>query len=129
MSDDDKVNAVALNLQGLMNGLDQKVSRLVGVNQHNIILVIGAGNVSQYASNNTRDRGVKCLRDLFARWQLDLPEVLPGERSKADTRAFEYLLQQYDEAVQAGEDVDACRVELVGYVSGLLSTINRSKAG
>lgn len=128
MTDDEKVNAVALHFRGLMNGLDQKVSRLVGAGQHNIILVIGAGNSSQFGSNVPRERSIRLLRDLFARWQVGLPDLLPGERSKMDTRAFEYLLQLYDEAMQTGEDVAACRGELVGYVSGLLSTINRSKA-
>lgn len=130
MTPDEQINAIALNLQGLINGLDQRVSRLVGKNQHEIILVIGCADQSQYASNSTRERGIKALSDLYARWKLNLPEVMPGEVGEADTAGFQYLLALLETAIATGDTQDAKwhRANLIAYVGQLAAEVNRSRA-
>lgn len=132
MKKSDQVNAVAIHMQGVMGMIDDFYNVLVGPGQHELILVVGAGDVVQYASNATRGRGVRMLTDLLGRWSVGLPDTLPGERSLGDTKAFEYLLNSFEKAAQAEKPADhdyaAHRTELLNYVGGLIAEINRLKA-
>jgi hypothetical protein len=130
MKKEQQVNAVAMAMQSLMTFLDGSVTQLIGTNQHNIVLVIGCADVSQYASNVTREYGIGVLKDLLARWQVGIDDVLPGEVSQSDTRAFEYLLNAFEQASQAPEpaklDYANRRLELLNYVGRLEAKARRS---
>lgn len=129
MTKDQQINAVALSMKPLMGMLDATVTKLIGTNQHNIVLVIGCGDVSQYVSNAPRPAGAALLQDLLARWNLGMPDVLPGEHTPGDTRAFEYLLNSFEQASQAPEpaklDYKNRRAELLAYVGRLESIAKR----
>jgi hypothetical protein len=107
----------------LMQALDQAVTEALQSDQHTIILVIGHQNVSQYMSNAERSHGVEVLRDLFMRWQLDLDEILPDEHEPDDTRAFQYLLDQFEQSCKAPDPAEAnyagARSELLTFVGRL----------
>lgn len=124
-----QINAVALAMKPLMGMLDSAVTDLIGTDQHNIVLVIGCANVSQYASNAPRSAGAELLQDLLARWKLGMPDVLPGEQTPGNTRAFEYLLNSFEQASQAPEpaklDYANRRAELLAYVGRLESIAKR----
>lgn len=132
MNEAQQVNAVAMAMQGLVEGIDSFVTQLIGTNQHNIVLVVGCCNVSQYGANIERAAGKALLLDLFTRWQLDMPDVKPGEVSPGDTRAFEYLLAQHEEALQADDptqfDHANRRLELLNYVGRLEALAKRGAA-
>lgn len=132
MTDDEKVNAVAGTMQLFMGSIDSAYSELVGAGQHELILLVGAGNVVQYVSNTNRQRGVLMLQDLLARWSLGFPDRMPGEQTPGDVRPFEYLLNKFESAAQADKpaehDYAARRTELLNYVGGLVAENNRLKA-
>lgn len=108
----------------LMKALETTITNIVGSGEHNLIMVIGHLGVSQYVANIPRDEGKRILLDLFARWELNMEDLLPAQLVARDTGAFEYLLKQYDDAVL---DVDGQadqapfrRGELITFVSRLL---------
>ncbi|WP_137860764.1 hypothetical protein [Variovorax sp. 3P27G3] len=125
-----QVNAVALAMQPLLGGIDAAVTRLIGHQQHNIVLVIGCAGVSQYAANVPRPAGVQLLKDLFARWHFGMDDVLPGGVTPGDTQAFEYLLNKLEEAAKAPEpeklDYANRRIELLNYVGRIEAKARRS---
>lgn len=124
-----QINAVAMAMGPFMKSLDEAVTKLTGTHQHNIVLVIGCADVSHYASNVKRPESIKILKDLFARWQLGMDDVMPGEVSTGDTKAFEYLLNTFEEASQAPEparlDYANRRAELFAYVGRLEAKARR----
>lgn len=128
----DQVNAVALSMQRVMGCISDLFNDLVGAGQHEIILLVGAGDVVQFCANTPRPRSVLMLQDLLARWSVGLPDTLPGETSAGDTRAFEYLLNDFEQASQSAEphkhDYAAKRKELLTYVGELIAKGNRSGA-
>jgi len=132
MNKRDQVNAVALNLQRVMSAISAAFDALVGRGQHNIILVVGAGDVAQYASNVPRDAGVATLQDLLARWKVGLPDTLPGETTPADIRPFEYLLNAMEASARAADpaaaNYAANRAEVLAYVGELLAKSRRTAA-
>jgi hypothetical protein len=129
LSKPQQVNAVALAMQPLLDEIDAAVTRLIGHPQHNIVLVIGCADVSQYAANVPRPAGVDMLKGLLARWHLGMEDVLPGSITPGDTQAFEYLLNSFEEAAKAsdGEAMDYAnrRLDLLNYVGGLVAKGNR----
>lgn len=129
MTNDQKINAVAVNMRLLMTFLDRKVTELIGTPQHNIVLVIGCCDVSQYAANMPRAASVELLKDLLARWQLGMDDVLPGEVSPGSTQAFEYLLNSMELAGQASEPAlcgyHSKRSEVLAYVARLEAKARR----
>jgi hypothetical protein len=129
MSKDDQVNAVALHLQGVMSMLCDFFDALVGPGQHNLVLVVGAGDESQYIGNRDRAHGIKVLSGVLARWKVDLADRLPGEASPADTRGFELLLNEFQRAVlkygTASEAARLARQELLNHVGRITAEGNR----
>ncbi|MBT2326065.1 hypothetical protein J7E62_27425 [Variovorax paradoxus] len=129
MRKEQQVNAVALAMQGLLSAVDAAVTQIIGSNQHNIVLVIGCADVSQYAANVPRPAGIELLKGLLARWHLGMDDVLPGEVEQSDTRAFEYLLNAFEQASQAPEpaklDYGYRRKELLNYVGRLEAKAKR----
>ena len=128
MTKDQQVNAVALRLKGVMGELHSFFDKLVGIGQHNIVLMVGAGDVVQFVSNTERAQSVVMIRDLLARWTIGLPDTLPGEASPVDTRAFEYLLNELEATGKPGGNSSHyphARAELIGYVSGLIGKAAR----
>lgn len=129
MNKAEQVNAVALHLPGVMNMLCDFFDAAVGRNQHNIVLVVGAGDVSQYVANRDRALSIDLLTGLLARWNVGLPDTLPGETSPGDTRAFELLLNEFERAVRKyGRGSTAhrdTRLELLNHVGRLVAEINR----
>lgn len=125
----DQVNAVALALPDLMDSLDSFFDRMVGNGQHNIVLVVGAGDESQYIANRNRALSIDVLTGLLARWKLGLPDTLPGAASVGDTRAFEYLLNTMERAGQSPSPHEAgygaARLEVLRYVGELIAKGNR----
>ena len=115
----DQVNAVALTLQDVMASLDGYYDRLVGPGQHNLVLVVGAGDVSQYIANRDRKLSTELLKGLLERWKVDLPDVLP-ETVTADMRPFTYLLNAFEAALThpdpASQDLKNKRIEVLDYV-------------
>lgn len=123
-----KVNAVALTLQKIMVGLDEFYDGIVGKGQHNIILVVGAGDVEQYVANVPRERGIAALQSLFARWSVDLPNTLPDASTPGNTRAFEYLLNEFAEQVRTnGPDLATTGANVVKHVGELVAQVNRGR--
>jgi hypothetical protein len=124
-----QVNAVALHLQGVMTMLDDFFDALVGRGQHNLVLVVGAGDVSQYIANRDRALSVELLSGLLARWKVELPDTLPGASTPGDTRGFEYLLNEFERAVRkygpGSTSHRDTRLELVNHVGRLVAEINR----
>lgn len=117
LTDDQIANCIALSLQPLMAALEAKYDHDIGRGQHNIILLVGGGNSVQFVANCERIKSIKLLQALLARWSLGLPDTMPGEVTKADTRAFEYLLNEFEIAVRAdGADSIAARRAVVDYV-------------
>lgn len=127
MKKDDQVNAVALSMQTVMGMLNQFYDAMVGRGQHEVVLLVGAGDVVQFSANTRRDRSVLMLQDLLARWSIGMPDTLPGEQTPGDTRAFEYLLNEFEKAIRNGHDHIAARGEVVAYVGRLIAAGNRSK--
>jgi hypothetical protein len=129
MSKDNQVNAVALHLQGVMSMLVDYFDALVGPGQHNLVLVVGAGDQAQYVANRERAHSVEVLSGLLARWKVDLADRLPGETSPAGTRAFELLLNEFQRAaLKYGSTGDATRLarqEMLNYVGQIVAESNR----
>jgi len=92
MTNDEKSNAVALSMQTVMGIVSGLYDRLVGAGQHNIVLVVGVGDVEQYISNRDRAAGIATLQALLARWNAGVPDRLPGEVSAGDLGPFRHLL-------------------------------------
>lgn len=123
---DHKVNAVALSLQSVMDEISSFYDSLVGEGQHNIILLVGAGDVEQYAANVPRERGIDSLKSLLGRWSVDLPDTLPDASTPGNTRAFEYLLNEFAEQVRtSGPDLATTRANVVKHVGELVAQVNR----
>lgn len=102
MTNDEKANAVALSMQPLMTVVHTFLDDLVGKGQHNVVLVVGAGDVEQYISNRDRAAGVATLRALLARWNAGVPDRLPGEATPGDLRPFMHLLAEFERCL--GDD-------------------------
>ncbi len=132
MNKDRQINAVAMAMQMLISAIDEAVTRLIGSNQHNIVLVIGCADVSQYGSNMKRGDAIPLLKDLLTRWQVGMDDVLPGEVTPGNTAAFEYLLRQVEEAAKhpdpASLDHASRRGELLAYVGRLEAKAKRGAA-
>lgn len=96
MTNNEKANRVALSMQTIMRGLQGFFDGLVGKGQHNIVLVVSAGDVEQYISNLDRDAGVKTLQGLLARWNAGVPDRLPGEVSASDLAPTRHLLAELE---------------------------------
>lgn len=96
MTNDEKANAVALSMQPLMTVVHTFLDDLVGKGQHNIVLVVGAGDVEQYISNRDRAAGVATLLSLLARWNANVPDRLPGEVTAGDLQPFAHLLAELE---------------------------------
>lgn len=114
----DQVNKVALHLPNVMEMLDGFFDALVGRGQHNIILLVGAGDVEQYVANVPRARGIASLQSLLARWKIDAPDVLPETpRSNAE---LELLINDLEKVVAGrgaeGATIEAARDNLRLYV-------------
>lgn len=126
MTNDEKANAVALSMQIVMGFVDKFFDDLVGRGQHNIVLIVGAGNVEQYISNRERAAGVATLQSLLARWNAGVPDRMPGEATPGDLRPFAHLLAELERCL--GEDArgvphvdarlttDMARANLMDYV-------------
>lgn len=97
-----EANAVALSLQAVMGMVNDFFDALVGKGRHNIVLVVGAGDVEQYISNRDRAAGVKTLQSLLARWNAGVPDRLPGEATAGDLAPFRHLLCELERTL--GED-------------------------
>lgn len=127
-----QINAVAMAMKSLIGALDEAVTGLIGSTQHNIVLVIGCADVSQYASNMKRGDAIPLLKDLLARWHVGIDDVLPGEVTPGDTTAIEYLLRQVEEAARhpdpASLDYANRRGELLAYVGRLEAKAKRGAA-
>lgn len=129
MNKNDQITAVALALSPVMTGLDKFFDKLVGDGQHNIVLVVGAGNEAQYIANRQRALSIELLTGLLARWKVGMPDTLPGAASPGDTRAFEYLLNTMELAGKS-ESLSAAgyglaRLEVLRYVGELIAKGNR----
>lgn len=136
MTNDEKANAVALSMQTVMGGIHRFFDSLVGNGQHNIVLVVGAGNVEQYISNRDRAVGVATLQALLARWNAGVPDRLPGEVSAGDLRPFAHLLAELERCLT--EDIhgvphldlrlttDNARANLMAYVGELVAKAVRT---
>jgi hypothetical protein len=127
-----QVNAVALHLQGVMSMLEDFFDALVGKGQHNIVLVVGSGDVSQYIANRDRALSIEVLQGLLGRWSVGLPDTLPGDSTPGETKSFEFLLNEFQRAVlkygtssQASIDT---RTELLNYVGRIVAESNRKAA-
>lgn len=98
-----------------MGMLEDFFDALVGKGQHNVILLVCAGDVEQYISNTSRERGVASLKGLLARWQAGVPDALP-ETPIGSTPELELLLDELVAAARGtapgGPDVDDARREL-----------------
>lgn len=138
MTNDEKANRVALSMQTVMGILDEYFNQLVGRGQHNIILVVGAGDVEQYISNRDRAAGTASLRSLLARWNAGVPDRLPGEATPGDLRPFAHLLAELERCI--GEDArgvphvdprlttDCAREQLMSYVGEQVAKAKRNGA-
>jgi hypothetical protein len=138
MTNDEKANAVALSLQTVMHGLHQFFDALVGKGQHNIVLVVGAGDVEQYISNRDRDVGAETLRSLLARWNAGVPDRLPGEVEPGDLAPARHLLAELERCLN--EDArglphldkrlttQMARDNLLAYVGEQIAKANRGSA-
>jgi len=126
----DQVNAVALQLPGIIGALDRLMTETIESSAHNIVLVIGCGDVSQYAANVPRVQGEKLLLDLFTRWKLGMPEVLPEITTHgADVTLFAYMLDTFSDLVRTSEkgsaELVAARADLLDHVGRLQASANR----
>lgn len=135
MTNDEKVNAVALSLQTVMGGLQDFFDGLVGSGRHNIVLVVGAGDVVQYVSNRDRAAGIATLLSLLARWNANIPDRLPGEVTAGDLQPFAHLLAELERCLI--EDIhgiphldprlttDFARANLMAYVGEQVAKASR----
>ncbi len=135
MTNYEKANAVALSMQAVMGIVHSFFDRLVGAGQHNIVLVVGAGNVEQYISNLDRATGVATLQSLLARWNAGVPDRLPGEAAPGDLRPFAHLLIELERCI--GEDargaahldprleIKMARANLMAYIGEQIAKANR----
>lgn len=130
MNNQEKVVAVANAMQPLMAVLDEFLTEQLGDNQHDIILLIGAGNEEQYAANVPRERGIESLTQLLNRWKVGMPEHPPGSITPGDTAPFKLLLDEYDAArrkLDAGA-IHHARLGMIRYVGELVALANRAKS-
>lgn len=118
------VNRIALNLQEILHRLQKIIDQLTGTKVNNIVLLIGVNDVVQYAANVDRAHGVSMLKDLFARWELNMDEYMPGERTPGNLAPFTYLLDEYDRADSEQAKTDARR-QLMEYVGRLTALEGR----
>lgn len=132
---DRDAQAVALHLQSVMGMVHDFFDALVGKGRHNIVLVVGAGDVEQYISNRGREEGTKTLQSLLARWKADVPDRLPGEVIPGDLAPFRHLLAELVRTL--GEDArgvphvdprltaDMARENLMAYVGEQVAKATR----
>lgn len=132
---DREAAAVALHLKSVMGIVSSFFDELVGRGRHNIVLVVGAGDVEQYISNVTREQGIHTVQSLLARWNAGLPDHMPGEVAPGDLRPFCHLLAELERTI--GEDArgvphidprlttDMARTNLMTYVGELVAKAQR----
>jgi hypothetical protein len=125
----DRINAVALTMQGVMAGLVDFYDDAVGAGQHNIVLIVNAGDTSQYVANTERPQAIGMMQGVLARWSLGMPDTMPGESAPGDTRAFEYLLNEFvAELKRSGTEMNTSRANLVAHAGSLVAQANRRRA-
>lgn len=136
MTNDEKANAFALSMQTVMGIVSGLYDRLEGAGQHNIVLVVGAGNIEQYISNRDRAAEVATLQSLLARWNAGVPDRLPGEATPGDLRPFTHLLAELERCLT--EDIygvphldprlttDNARQNLLHYVGEQIAKASRN---
>lgn len=95
MTNEDRAALVAASLQTMMSMLDTYFDALVGENKHNIVLVVNAGDVSQYISNLGREQGMKTIQSLLARWGAGVPDILV-EATPGDLGPTRHLLAELE---------------------------------
>lgn len=126
-----RANIVALNMTSILKGLDLILDDLLGTREHQIIVLLGAGDVVQYASTVPRKEATKMMEDLFARWNLEFDSYLPGERTPGKLDQFRYLLAKYEKAKYPkhqepdAQDVANAKLQLEEYVGRLTSLEGR----
>lgn len=138
MTNHEKANAVALSMQTVMRGLQGFFDGLVGKGQHNIVLVVGVGDIEQYISNRDGAAGRATLQALLARWNANVPDRLPGEAMPCDLAPTRHLLAEFERCID--EDArgvphldprlttDNARQNLLNYVGEQVAKANRGGA-
>jgi hypothetical protein len=128
----DVINRVALSMPSVIEGLTEHVSDLVDGAPTNIVILISAGDVCQYAANVDRATGAKMIAGVLARWELGMPDHLPGEETPADVRPFVYLLNVFEAALTHPDPASSGRgcsemrqlIKVDGTVTDLLEPVS-----
>lgn len=127
MTNNEKVTAVALHLQPTIGMLNSFFDGMVGRGQHELILLVGAGDNVQFASNTKRERSVLMLQDLLARWSIGMPDTMPDEVTSGNLKPFEYLLNEWAAAPSGSAAQKFARSNLDQYVGGMVAKVARSQ--
>ena len=127
-----RVNRVAFGMQAMMGAVEKMVTSVAETDQHNVILIIGVGDVVQYASNCKREDMKQVLTDLFERWQLALPEVKGQDRQaliqSENLHQFNYLMNKFVASLSDDPlNIKHNREELSIYVAGILRDLNAAR--
>jgi hypothetical protein len=67
--DVEKINRVAVSLQGLATAIDDYLTAVASGERQAFVLIVSTDHVSQYVSNASRPDGIGLIEGLLERWK------------------------------------------------------------
>ena len=126
MNKTDAINAVALRMSSLIEGVSEMISDWVKPNPVNVIILIGTGDVVQYGANVERAVGKQMLIDLFGRWALDMKPYMPDDLLPADTKRIVFLINRLESFDKGSAEYNDAKRQIVEYAARLESEAKKN---